>query len=125
MKCKYCGNPIRKDVEPLYSGHCSWTCLSRHRKEKEAERREKEDVKYKKAMETSDLKQNAKRKTTSRPKKAILQLNAKKEVLRRFECARDAADAMGSCESNIYHACRSDSQHRGFWWKYDREVKNI
>lgn len=134
MRCRHCGKIVPEDVKSLYSGHCSWTCLSRHRKEKEAMEREKEDAKYLKkvfaeeqAKKESTAKAQVKKATTakiaSKQKKerahaAVLQLSASGEFVRRFESAEDAANTMGSAKANIYYACAHGVRHKGYFWDY-------
>lgn len=137
MRCQYCGKIVPEDVKPLYSGHCSWTCLSRHRKEDEAKKREKKDAKYLKkvlaeeqAKKESTAKAQVKKaiapKIAPKPRKekthaSILQLNTSGELVRRFESATEAAETLGSAKANIYYACAHGTRHKGFLWDYAKE----
>lgn len=78
MKCEFCGNPVSEEMHRLYRKHCSWTCLSRHRKEQEKERERKREEKMRIAQEKLEEKkkkraEQATKEPFSNQKKAVLQ----------------------------------------------------
>lgn len=120
--CDFCGNPVSEEMKRLYGKHCSWTCLSRHRKADEAEKERKREEKQRRAQQR--LRENIE-KMAKKNRRPVKQYSENGEtLLGRYECARIAAEAIGCSTSAIHQACRGEREKcRGFVWKYEKKTE--
>ena len=118
--CDFCGNPVSEEMKRLYGNHCSWTCLSKHRKAEEAEKERRREEKRRLAEQR--LNENIEKMAHKNRVPVSQYTKDGKTLIGRYECARFAADAVGCSPSAIQQACRGEREMcRGFVWKYDEK----
>ena len=121
--CEFCGKAVSEEMRVLYGAHCSWTCLSRHRKEKAAEKeRKREAARIRDNEKRSERKMLAYRekRPAVRRMKSIFQYTKDGVFMTRYASAHEAAQALGVDKSHIYSSCNGKSKNcRGFILKYE------